>query len=190
MSINFAASWCGSDLGGHRSPSGGYVRSSYDSLPPLDTRLFQGTFEWLGGSTGISARNAGELRTLTEQLDRRGLSLPADFLAFYASENLPDALEDNAPTSCWSSLSEPIPSPVEPGAFLVRFFRDQQDCVLWYLYLRPGSPAFVVHSHLEYGYEYEAHVSGGAFRGDSDIDDREEQLAALQYCAATFEEWA
>ncbi|MEU6896326.1 hypothetical protein ABZ934_32235 [Streptomyces sp. NPDC046557] len=76
-----------------------------------------------------------------------------------------------------------IPSAVEPGAFLVRFFRDQQDCVLWYFYLRPGSSAFVVHSHLEY--EYEAHSSGGEFNGNSDIDDLDEQMEALQYCALT-----
>ncbi|MGW0840080.1 hypothetical protein ACWD26_07935 [Streptomyces sp. NPDC002787] len=39
-----------------------------------------------------------------------------------------------------------MPSPVGPGASLVRFFRDQQDCVLWYFCLRPGSSPFIVHS--------------------------------------------
>ncbi|MFG3200230.1 hypothetical protein ACGFYT_29385 [Streptomyces sp. NPDC048208] len=39
-------------------------------------------------------------------------------------------------------------------------------------------------------YEYEAHASGGEFNGNSDIDGPDEQMEALQYCAATFEEWA
>ncbi len=37
--------------------------------------------------------------------------------------------------------------PAEPGAFLVRFLRDQQDCVIWYLCLRPPGERFVVRSH-------------------------------------------
>ncbi|SCG03230.1 hypothetical protein GA0115259_1082111 [Streptomyces sp. MnatMP-M17] len=48
----------------------------------------------------------------------------------------------------------------------------------------------MVHSHLEYEYEYEAHDSGGEFNGNSDINDLDEQMEALQYCAPTFEEWA
>jgi hypothetical protein len=52
-------------------------------------------------------------------------------------------------TGCWTDISQPLPSPVEPGAFLVRFLRDQQDCVIWYLYLRPSGETFVVHSHLD-----------------------------------------
>lgn len=156
----------------------------------MDERRFKGTFEWLGEHTGTSADRVAELRTVTEELDQKGLSLPQDFSAYFFSAHLPDILGDQSLTCCWSSLSKPIPSPVEPGAFLVRFFRDQQDCVLWYFYLRSGRSAFVVHSHLEYEYEYEAHDSGGEFNGNSDIEDLDEQMEALQYCAPTFEQWA
>lgn len=190
MSVRFEASWCGSDLGDHRSCPNTYDYYPHDSLPPLDERRFKGTFEWLGEHTGTSADRVTELRTVTEELDRKGLSLPQDFSTYFTSANLPDILGDQSLTCCWSSVSKPIPSPVEPGAFLVRFFRDQQDCVLWYFYLRPGHSAFVVHSHLEYEYEYEAHHSGGDFNGNSDIEDLDEQMEALQYCAPTFEEWA
>ncbi|MER6678524.1 hypothetical protein [Streptomyces sp. NPDC000983] len=188
MSIHFEAGWYGSDLDGHRS--GPHDRHSLDSLPPLGNQRFKGSFDWLGGPSGTSVKHLAELGAVTEELDRQGLSLPQDFITYYSSANLQDILGDPSLTCCWSSLSPPIPSPVEPGAFLVRFFRDQQDCVLWYFYLRPGSPAFIVHSHLEYEYEYEAHRSGGEFNGNSDIDDFDEQLEALQYCAPTFEEWA
>ncbi|MFC8244521.1 hypothetical protein [Streptomyces chartreusis] len=190
MSVSFEASWCGSGLGGYRPCPYTYDNYPYDSLPPLDAERFKGTFEWLGGCTGTSADRVAEVEAVLEDLGQKGLSLPQDFITYFTSTNLRDTLGDSSLTCCWSSLSKPIPSPVEPGAFLVRFFRDQQDCVLWYFYLRPDSSPFVVHSHLEYEYEYEAHSSGGEFNGVSNLDDLEEQTEALQYCAPTFEEWA
>ncbi|WP_329336979.1 hypothetical protein OG252_16875 [Streptomyces sp. NBC_01352] len=190
MHVRFEASWCGSELGDYRACSATYADYPHDSLPPLDAERFKGTFEWLGDHTGTSAARVTRLEAVSADLDRQGLSLPLDYIAYFTSAKLPDVLGDHALTCCWNSLSGPIPSPVEPGAFLVRFFRDQQDCVLWYFYLRPGSSPFVVHSHLEYEAEYEAHASQGEFNGDSDIEDLEEQMEALQYCAPSFEEWA
>jgi hypothetical protein len=87
-------------------------------------------------------------------------------------------------TGGWTDISEPLPSPVEPGAFLVRFLRDQQDCVIWYLYLRPSGEAFVVHSHLDY--EDEAR-RGGA---QTDLGPAQEQMTAILWCAPSFEEFA
>lgn len=76
-------------------------------------------------------------------------------------------------TGCWTDVSDPLPSPVEPGAFLVRFLRDQQDCVIWYLYLRPSGEVFVVHSWLDDAYEYEARRDGEETQ--TDLDDLEEK---------------
>ncbi|MFD8914474.1 hypothetical protein [Streptomyces sp. NPDC059575] len=72
-------------------------------------------------------------------------------------------------TGCRTHLSDPFPSPVEPGAFLVRFLQDQQDCVIRYLYLRPSGKAFVVYSVLY------------------DLDD---QQPTILWCAPSFEEFA
>jgi hypothetical protein len=72
----------------------------------------------------------------------------------------------------------------------VRFLRDQQDCVLWYLYLRPSEEAFVVHSYLDYEYEYESRRGGTQTQTQTDLDDAQEQTAAILWCAPSFEEFA
>ncbi|MGW6787677.1 hypothetical protein [Streptomyces chartreusis] len=41
MSIRFEASWCGSDLGGHRPCPNTYERYSHDPVPPLKKRRAQ-----------------------------------------------------------------------------------------------------------------------------------------------------
>ena len=70
-----------------------------------------------------------------------GVALPEDFVGFYSWDGWADELDNASVTGCWTRLG-PLPafSPAEPGAFLVRFMADQQDCVTWYLYLRRGEP--------------------------------------------------
>lgn len=131
-----------------------------DSLPPLDSDQFTGAFTWLGGAGDPIPRQVRKLNGLAKELSATGLTLPRDFVTFQTSENLYGSLDEVSVTGCWTNLSPPLPSPVEPGAFLVRFFRDQQDCVIWYLYLRPMSEAFVVHSDVDYEFEYEAQRNG------------------------------
>ena len=70
----------------------------------------------------------------------------------------------------------------------MRFLRDQQDCVLWYLYLRSSEETFVVHSYLDYEYEYEARRNGE--QTQTDLDDAQEQSAGIMWCAPSFEEFA
>ncbi|CAL9613913.1 hypothetical protein SUDANB120_05707 [Streptomyces sp. enrichment culture] len=184
----FAVAWCGTDLGAYRACEGTYECYPYESLPPLDPALYTGEFEWLGGvgvdEPGRAARVAG----IGELLAAEGLALPRDFAAFHSGTRLHRALDEVSVTACRTDLSAPLPSPVEPGAFLVRFLRDQQDCVIWYLYLRPGGEAFVVCSHLEYEYVYDAHRAGRPT--GTDLADPEEQRAALVRCAESFEEFA
>ncbi|MCY0932119.1 hypothetical protein OTB20_39305 [Streptomyces sp. H27-H1] len=189
MSVDLGAAWCATDLGDHRPCRYTYERYPYDTLPPLDAAQFTGAFQWLGDPGKIVPGQVADLQKLGEKLAAEGLELPADFVRFYTSSNLQDSLDEVSVTGCWSSLSEPLPSPVEPGAFLIRFFRDQQDCVLWYLYLRPSGEAFVVHSYLDYEHEYEARGSED-FESESDLDDLTAQEAAILWCAPSFEHFA
>ncbi|WP_331730541.1 hypothetical protein [Streptomyces sp. NBC_01174] len=129
-----------------------------------------------------------KLNGLATDLAAKGLSLPQDFVTFQTTENLYGSLDEVSVTGCWTDLSAPLSSPVEPDAFLVRFFRDQQDCVIWYLYLRPMSEAFVVYSDLDYEIEYEARRDGEETQ--TDLEDAEEQRAAILWCAPSFEEFA
>ncbi|GLW52165.1 hypothetical protein [Kitasatospora phosalacinea] len=184
MTVRFEAAWCNTDLGPYRECAYTYERYPYDSVPPLDAALFTGSFDWLGGPSGEPSGQAAELAELERALDEFGLVLPADFLAYHRDARLAWSLDEVSPTGCWQSFSPPLPSPVEPGAHLVRFFRDQQDCVLWYLYLRPGEEAFVVHSWLDYECQFELVAEG---------EEPDEELAdpgAIRWCAASFEEFA
>ncbi|MEU5538743.1 hypothetical protein [Streptomyces sp. NPDC020362] len=184
----FAAAWCATGLGEYRSCRYTYASYPYASLPPLDPGRYTGRFDWLGPAGEPVTEQVTRLTGLAAELAARGLTLPDDFVTFQTGSRLHTALDAVSVTCCWSDLSDPLPSPVEPGAFLVRFLRDQQDCVLWYLYLRPSGESFVVHSFLDYEHEYEARRDG--YRTDSDLDDREEQRAAIFWCAPTFEEFA
>ncbi|MCX4653395.1 hypothetical protein OG249_16015 [Streptomyces microflavus] len=187
-SAGFDTAWCATDLGTYRACRHTYERYSLDSLPPLDSDQFTGGFPWLGGAGDPIPRQVMKLNGLAKELSAKGLTLPRDFVTFQTSENLYGSLDEVSVTGCWTNLSPPLPSPVEPGAFLVRFFRDQQDCVIWYLYLRPMSEAFVVHSDVDYEFEYEAQRNGEEIQPD--LADAQEQRSAILWCAPSFEEFA
>ncbi|AGK78220.1 hypothetical protein AB0N79_18790 [Streptomyces microflavus] len=187
-SAGFDTAWCATDLGTYRACRHTYERYSLDSLPPLDSDQFTGAFTWLGGAGDPIPRQVRKLNGLAKELSATGLTLPRDFVTFQTSENLYGSLDEVSVTGCWTNLSPPLPSPVEPGAFLVRFFRDQQDCVIWYLYLRPMSEAFVVHSDVDYEFEYEAQRNGEEIQPD--LADAQEQRSAILWCAPSFEEFA
>ncbi|MEV7388329.1 hypothetical protein [Streptomyces sp. NPDC091215] len=187
-SVGFDSAWCATDLGEYRTCRYTYEFYPYESLPPLDSTQFTGVFQWLGGTGDPVPEQVTALDRLAEGLSARGLTLPRDFVTFQADSKLRYSLDEVSGTCCWTDISEPLPSPVEPGAFLVRFLRDQQDCVIWYLYLRSSGEAFVVHSSLDYEYEYEARRDGE--ETETDLDDPEEQRAAILWCAPSFEEFA
>ncbi len=186
MTVDFRTTWCATDLGDHRPCRFTYERYPYDSLPVLDASRLTGAFQWLGDPGGTAQGQAEKLHEVDLRLAAEGLSLPQDFVTFCTSSNLRGSLDSVSVTGCWSSLSAPLPSPVETGAFLVRFLRDQQDCVLWYLYLRPSGDVFVVNSCLDYEFEYEARDSDD-YKPESDLDYPVAQEAEILRCAPTFE---
>lgn len=173
VAIELAASWCATDLGKYRPCRYTYERYPLEAVPSVSDAL--GDFRWLGDPGQRDDDNVERLDRLSEQLAAVGVTLPADFVSFYSWSSWAGELDGASVTGCWTRLG-PLPtfSPVEPGAFLVRFLSDQQDCVSWYLYLRRGQPAFVVHSYgLDFDYE-------------SDDDD----FGVIYRCASSFEEFA
>lgn len=159
----FRGSWCATDLGDYRPCRYTYERYPIESLPPLDGSSFTGDFAWRGDLGRVLEEQATTMDRLAAGLAGSGLSLPTDFVTYMTRSNLYLCLDEVSGTCCWTSLSAPLPSPIEPDARMVRFFRDQQDCVHWYLYLRPGGETFVVHSYRDL--EWEAEVRSG---GDAD----------------------
>ncbi|MFJ2024979.1 hypothetical protein ACIODW_14415 [Streptomyces sp. NPDC087897] len=184
----FDTSWCATDLGAYRPCRFTYAYYPYESLPPLDSAQYTGAFAWLGGLTEPAPDRLAALDRLAAALAAEGVALPRDFVTCLADAKLRFSLDDVSVTGCWTDVSEPLPSPVEPGAFLVRFLRDQQDCVHWYLHLRPSGEVFVVHSSVDYADLYEAEEGDdGAWPGLADPEDQEDTIL---WCAPSFEEFA
>ncbi|MEU9305556.1 hypothetical protein [Streptomyces sp. NPDC048269] len=185
--FHFPTGWCATDLGSYRPCEFTYEVYPRVSLPSLDADGFDGRFGWLGGPGAPDGPRSGHgehLAAVEADLAPLGLRLPSDFRTFYGSGSLCRAFDEVSVTACWSDLSGPLQSPAEDGARLVRFLRDQQDCVIWYLYLRPSGEAFVVFSHLDLelaGQELDEAQADGFRAAAAD---------SLVRCASTFEEFA
>jgi hypothetical protein len=185
----FQAHWWSWELPGARPCGSTYCAFPYEDLPPLDPALFQGRFGWLPPlseemrarmevyrRSEAAAQLAGRLDGLRQEAGRLGLRLPEAFLYFMARPELGDQIPSN--TACYFDLSDHIIQlPVDDGGFLIRFLNDQQEVLLWYLYLSPQSESCVV-------------VSGVLFDDLTLTGLPAERIRAnLHFCASGFEEF-
>jgi hypothetical protein len=124
-------------------------------------------------------------------LSEVGLSLPQDFITFHTRQGFGQVFDEVSVTGCWTDISMPLASPVEPGAYFVRFLRDQQDSALWYLCLRPSGEVFVAHSYyLAYHLDYPAEdVEWDAAEVPPDVK-AADLTDEIFWCASSFEEFA
>jgi hypothetical protein len=100
--------WWGTDLGKYRDCSGTYERYPFESVPPAPK--LDGTFSFLEGTKGKGA---------------------ISFAQFMATP----ALQSQVPscTACEWDLGQPVASRLREAKHTVRFYRDQQDCLFWYV---------------------------------------------------------
>lgn len=162
-----------------------YCFVSYEALPPLDMRLFEGKFQWLFDSEDTLQKASitpddpdkllANLNHLTILAGEHGLELPDPFRIFLASPDLQRRVPSC--TSCYLDLSDRImKSPDEDGGFLIRFLNDSQTVLVWYLHLnRRGEHCILVASR-----EFLEEADGPTL--DDIIVPRE-----FFYCAPTFE---
>ena len=153
----FAIGWYSFDLGKYRPCDSTYCYYDYSTLPPLDMNQFQGTFDWLkplaGGNLGAYAtpepdtpilKKLDKLKAAAQQLN---LTLPASFQSFMQNTTWQSYIPSC--TACYFDLSEaPVPDPLHEKHFYIRFLNDQQDVLLWYLYLKPDGDSCVVVSPI------------------------------------------
>ncbi|GLZ80535.1 hypothetical protein Afil01_53420 [Actinorhabdospora filicis] len=144
----FPRVWAATDLEDHRPASmfATYSGWDYDTLPPLDPARLKG-FAWAGEAAG-SAPDPEQVEFLAEIAGSlpECMVLPDAFVHFATRPELYEQLDEVSTTSCYIDISAPVPSPVEKDAVVIRFFRDQQDCLFWYLYLRPDGTSFIAES--------------------------------------------
>jgi hypothetical protein len=148
--LPFEPGWWSFDLGDYRECDGTYCFFEYDSLPPIDEAQFTGTLEWLGpldeNTAAVMAvhhehneglgRLKGDVAKLAAQAEQLGLHLPEAFLRLMSSRELQNRIPSC--TACYFSMSDEIlPCPGVEDGYITRFLNDQQDVLLWYLYLTP-----------------------------------------------------
>lgn len=141
MQSPFEAGWWSFDLGKYRPCDGTYRLFDYESLPPIDESLCGDFDAWIGEVEPDDGSEA--LAGLIAAAEAAGVELPAAFLRFMGSDDLMDAIPSC--TACtWDPSAAPVPCVVVPGAYTVRFLRDQQDCLFWYLHLLPDGDVHVI----------------------------------------------
>lgn len=172
MQSPFKSAWWSFDLGKYRPCSGTYELYSYDSLPPLDEQQLRGDFAWLTPAPARRAR-ARKAPAFVAAAEKQGVKLPAEFVRFMSDPALPAAVPSC--TACeWDPSDAPVPCRVVPGASTLRFLRDQQDCLFWYLHLLPDGDVHVLCSPIPFD--------------DPDIEvTRDVVIANTWYCAPRFE---
>jgi hypothetical protein len=170
----FPMAWWSFDLGKYRPCDGTYERYPYESLPPLAEP--DESLNWITPlSDDLDAemeihRNApearGEVEAIAAAARERGLTLPPSFVKLMSSPGLQDHIPSC--TACTFNLGKAlIPCPGAKDAFVVPFLYDQQDCVVWYLYLTPGGSHCVLafpgalEDYLEEGQYTSEQLAGG-----------------------------
>lgn len=163
------------------------MRISYGDLPPLNRTRHDGSFAWLPAlPTGDyplafedhSASPADKVQRLAEEVARGRLWLPESFVRFISQPEVHRRVPTC--TSCYLELPDRlVAAPDDPESHLLRFMHDQQCCLLWYLYLRPGRDPAVITVTPEF-YEEEA---------DGDSIEEVVRLRDPRICAPTFEDF-
>lgn len=144
--IPFASGWWSFDLGTYRPCDSTYCLFSVADLPPIPWPL-DATLGWLPPLSETIERQMtvyrndpaarGRVDAIAAEAARRGLTLPRPFARFMSTPELQDRIPSC--TACTFELGDQIVAcPGSEGAYIVSFLRDQQDCVLWYLYLTPS----------------------------------------------------
>jgi len=146
MKSPFPAGWWSFDLGEYRPCDSTYELYPYEALPPLDEALFRGDFGWLTPAKAPRTAAAPKILAAAAKL---GLTLPPAFVRLVREPALQAAIPSC--TACeWDPSVAPVPCRVVPGAHLIRFLRDQQDCLFWYLHLLPDGDAHVLCSPIPF----------------------------------------
>lgn len=160
-----------------RPDVGTYGRYTFSDLPALPFEL-NGSYDWLRRQAehdewAINDGGEGDLSALVAAYAATGLPLPAEFVTFLQSPELPNRVRSS--TGCFLDLAgAPMPSPTGKG-WLIRFLADQQGCLFWYLYLTEDGTDHAVLSTMEF-YDPEDSEPAAA-----------EAPADIEFCAESFE---
>jgi hypothetical protein len=187
----FRSGWYAFDLGQYRPCDGTYCLSPYEGLPPVPTP--DESLAWLGPLDEHTDQQmhihrnrqvaSGKLDQIETSAQRLGLTLPPSFLRLMGSPELQNRIPSC--TACYFSLSNDIiPCPGSEQGYIVRFLNDQQEVLLWYLYLAPTGEQRVLVSPFMLD-----EVAQGGPMNDQNDQTRQAIIDNTFECAPTFAEF-
>ncbi|MCU0443658.1 MAG: hypothetical protein MUE85_01985 [Microscillaceae bacterium] len=158
----FSAAWLSFDLGKYRPCDSTYCYYELNNTPTIDPKLLKGTFDWLPELSAefkalMKKYQQNDEKTVNDALQNilaqaqtMNLTLPSEFVKFMSLEELQDQIPSC--TACYFDLSPEItPCPLSNDeGYLIRFLNDQQNVLLWYLYLRFSGEHCVVVSPIPF----------------------------------------
>jgi hypothetical protein len=162
MTVPFARAWWSFELGDLRPCEDDYDPFPIESLPPIDTSLLTGDYAWLVGDEDDeddqdesgddddiatlmgTSPTAKKMAKLVKGLAKVKVTLPPAFVRFMEDANLQGAVPSC--TGCEWELGNLVESPFEDDAWMVRFLRDPEDALHWFLYLTPAGSYVVCSS--------------------------------------------
>ncbi len=191
----FQSGWWSFDLGAYRPCDGTYCFYPYESLPSIDEAALTGTLAWLGpledevasvmdvhhASDEALGRLKSDIEKIAAEAKPLQLSLPEAFLRLMGSRELQDRIPSC--TACYFSLADKIlPCPGSEDGYIIRFLNDQQDVLVWYLYLTPRGEQCVLVSPILLD-----EFAGPENAGNLTDEWRKAILANTLVCAPSFE---
>lgn len=195
-SLPFPRQWFFGDLGDARPCAGTYDGYAYDELPPIPA--LDGSLSWLGPVDAVSDQRSAamrqelqELSALMAQAELLGITLPPAFVRFMSLPELQARVPEYAGSwfTVWDTQLDPLPG-TEDG-YVVRFMNDQQDCVLWYLYITADGQEAVLAAQDPYPDAPSAYLERliRPEEGDDPLTEAQRQavLANVYMCAPSFE---
>lgn len=195
--LPFQTGWYSFGLPGYRPCRGTYERYPYDQLPPIPEDQLTGQLQWLAPLDSkideimqryrpTPEQQAEWMPQWTENLKsviasahHIGLTLPDAFVRLMSSPELQDRFPSC--TACYFNLSQLAfcPGDKEQG-YVLRFLHDQQDCLIWHLYLSPQGDEYVLVSGTYLDLVYTDPDEIGPIT-------EEEAIAQTWICAPSFE---
>ncbi|EQC40606.1 hypothetical protein SDRG_02492 [Saprolegnia diclina VS20] len=176
--------WYGSDLGGTRPCASTY--ELYNTAIPEIPAAKYANLAFLPDAPPRTDPKDDERGLQTRELLTRletTHALPATFKRLMASREL-QALVPSC-TSSYFYLGEPVYVPTLELTLLL-FYRDQQDCVLWYLVLDGAHAGCIISAP-------QILKTPGSIADDNGVDDADDVFTAIQdeavRCAASFDEF-
>ncbi|GAB4346326.1 MAG: hypothetical protein OHK0038_26510 [Flammeovirgaceae bacterium] len=151
-SFPFEKVWYGVDLPELREANATYGGAILDFLPTIKPEFLDGSFWYLSNESSLLKENnklKRRLKDLESQLPKN-LKLPDSMLKFLSAPNAQECI--HSCTACYFDMPDMVSrfNWLGENGYLFHFYRDQQDCLFWYYYVRENGESCILVSAIPF----------------------------------------